>query len=83
MIRTDELARRIIMLRRQKGLTQNTLAQRMGVTSQAVSKWETGRALPDLSRIDELADVLGVAVTFLLWGDDRESTNSANRDAIS
>lgn len=83
MIHTDELAGRIMILRRQKGLTQNTLAQRMGVTSQAVSKWETGRALPDLSRIDELADVLGVAVTYLLWGDDRKSTNSANRDAIS
>ncbi len=83
MIRTDELARRIIMLRRQKGLTQNTLAQRMGVTSQAVSKWETGRALPDLSRIDELADVLGVAVTYLLWGDDQEQKGSVNRDAIS
>lgn len=47
MIRTEELSRRITILRRQKGMTQNDLAEHMGLTPQAVSKWETGRALPD------------------------------------
>ena len=70
MIHTDELARRIGTLRRQRGLTQSALSEMLGVTVQAVSKWETGRALPELSRIDELADILGVEVTYLLRGDD-------------
>lgn len=83
MIRTDELARRIATLRRQKGLTQNALAESMCVTPQAVSKWETGRAFPDLSRVDELAAVLGVEVTYLLWGNDRKPKSPVNRDAIS
>lgn len=68
MIRTEELARRITVLRKQRGLTQSELSELMGVTPQAVSKWETGRAVPDLSRLDELAAVLEVEVTYLLWG---------------
>lgn len=68
MISTEEFARRILRLRRERGLTQSALACRMGVTPQAVSKWETGRALPDLAHVDELAAVLEVEVTYLLWG---------------
>ncbi len=81
MIRTDELARRIGTLRRQKGLTQSALSEMLGVTVQAVSKWETGRALPELSRIDELADILDVEVTYLLRGDDRAPNNVVEQEA--
>ena len=68
MICTEEIAHRITVSRKQRGLTQNELSELMGVTPQAVSKWETGRAIPDLSRLDELAAVLDVEVTYLLWG---------------
>lgn len=83
MIRTDELARRIGALRRQKGLTQSALAERLEVSIQAVSKWETGRALPELSRIDELADILGVEVAYLLQGDRLKANCSEKKHIIT
>ena len=83
MIHTEDLARRIKILRRKKGLTQNTLSELMDVTPQAVSKWETGRAMPDLSRLDELAAVLGVEITELLWGQDQAIKNTGGSDADS
>ncbi|MBQ9781401.1 MAG: helix-turn-helix transcriptional regulator [Clostridia bacterium] len=83
MIRTEELARRIAVLRKQKGLTQSALAEKMDVTPQAVSKWETGRAMPDLSHVDELAAVLSVEVTYLLWGQEEKLKSSVERNTIS
>ena len=79
MIHPEDLARRIKSLRRKKGLTQNTLSELMDVTPQAVSKWETGRALPDLSRLDELAAALDVEITELLWGRDQTAKNTSVR----
>ncbi|MBE6557486.1 MAG: helix-turn-helix transcriptional regulator [Ruminococcaceae bacterium] len=79
MIYPEDLARRIKSLRRKKGLTQNTLSELMDVTPQAVSKWETGRALPDLSRLDELAAALDVEITELLWGRDHTAKNTSVR----
>ena len=83
MIYPEDLARQIKSLRRRKGLTQNTLSELMNVTPQAVSKWETGRALPDLSRLDELAAVLGVEITELLCGQDQTTKNTGGSDADS
>ena len=47
------------MLRRQMGLTQAELAERIGVTDKAVSRWETGKGFPDLSLLQPLAAELG------------------------
>ena len=46
-------------LRRAKGLTQGQLAECIGVTDKAVSKWETGRGFPDVSVLSALAETLG------------------------
>jgi len=51
-----------------KGFTQNELAEHLHISKQAVSKWETGRGLPDLSLIPEIASELGVSVEVLLNG---------------
>ena len=51
-----------------KGLTQNELAEYLHISKQAVSKWETGRGLPDLSLVPEIASELGVSVEVLLNG---------------
>lgn len=48
------------------GLSQEDLAQLTGVSRQSVTKWETGQSAPDLDRLVELADVLGVSLDFLL-----------------
>lgn len=62
-------------LREKRGLTQAKLGELVGVGSKAVSKWETGKGLPDISLIDPLAKALGVSVIELLSGDDIHNAN--------
>ena len=62
-------------LREERGLTQSQLAEAIGVTDKAISKWETGRGLPDISLIEPLASALGVSVAELLTGDVRANAN--------
>ncbi len=56
-------------LREKKGMTQGELSDILGVSSKAVSKWETGKGLPDISLIEPLASALSVSVTELMSGD--------------
>ncbi len=56
-------------LRECKNLTQVELAEKIGVSSKAVSKWETGKGLPDISLIEPLSLALGVSVMELMSGD--------------
>lgn len=66
-------------LREKRGLTQRELAERILVSDKAVSKWETGKGLPDIGIIEDLAKALGTSVAELLTGDLRENENqSAN-----
>ena len=55
----------IQMLRRAKGLTQEALAHRVGVSRQTVAKWEAGESVPDLANGSALAEVLGVTLDVL------------------
>lgn len=55
-------------LRKEKGLTQRQLADSLYLSDKAVSKWETGQSLPDITLLKPLADLLGVTVTELLEG---------------
>lgn len=55
-------------LRETKGITQSQLAEEIGVSSKAVSKWETAKGLPDISLIEPLAKALGVSVMELISG---------------
>lgn len=64
-------------LREAKHLTQRELAAALGVTDKAVSKWESGRGLPDISLIEDLATALNVSVAELLTGDVRQNANRA------
>ena len=66
MIDTIGLGKRIADARHSKGLTQKDLACLVGVTAQAVSKWERGGSCPDISILDEVADALNVSVSDLL-----------------
>lgn len=58
----------IARLRRERGLTQRELADRLGVTAKAVSKWETGMGCPDVSLLARLAEELGADLAALLSG---------------
>lgn len=62
------IGNRIAMLRRQRGLKQEELAQMLRVSPQAVSKWENDQSCPDISLLPRLAAILGISVDELLSG---------------
>ena len=64
-------------LREKKGLTQAALAERLGVSSKAVSKWETAKGLPDITLIEPLAGALSVSVQELMTGSTVSNQNRA------
>ncbi len=61
-----KLHEKIVLFRKKKGLSQEGLAEKIGVSRQAVSKWETGEALPEVTKLKTLADTFNVTVDFLL-----------------
>ena len=73
----------ISSLRKEKGMTQNELAEKMNVTDKAVSKWERDLSCPDVNTISKLADVLGVSVEELLKAKKQEDTNSKVKDIFN
>ena len=68
------IGKRIALLRKEKGLTQEDLANAMGVSPQAVSKWENDQTCPDISALPKLAGLLEVTVDELLSGRDNLPT---------
>lgn len=66
----SRLGDNIAILRRSAGLTQEMLADRLSVTSQAVSKWERQLSCPDVSLLPAMADVFGVAIDELFISPD-------------
>lgn len=65
-------------LREKKGITQMQLADILGVSSKAVSKWETAKGLPDISLIEPLANALGVSVIELMSGNTVINKNTSS-----
>ena len=65
-------------LREVKKMTQEELAEKLFVSSKAVSKWETGQGFPDVSLIEPLAKALGISVIELLSGEDIKNINRAS-----
>ena len=68
-----KLNEKIYDCRKKAGLSQDALAERIGVSRQAVSKWEIGSAQPDLANIVALAKVFGVTTDWLLTDDEPEA----------
>ena len=68
----NTLGKRISDLRKQKGLKQDELAEKLGISPQAVSKWENDLTCPDISLLPELAKILGVSIDELLTGKREE-----------
>lgn len=59
----------ISQLRKEKGLTQKAVADKLGISPKAVSKWETGHGFPDITLISELSQLFGVDISKLLDGE--------------
>ncbi len=66
----EKIGKYIAIKRKEKGLTQNELAQKLQVTDRAISKWERGRGCPDISLLEPLSNLLEVSVLELLHGED-------------
>ena len=64
-------------LRKKQGWSQEELAERLGVSRQAVSKWESGQTLPDMDKLLLLSEVFGVTTDYLLKEDVMVSGDSA------
>ena len=65
------LAEKILSLRTQRGMSQDDLAEKLEVSRQSVSKWETAQSTPDLEKIIKLADLFGVSVDELVREGER------------
>lgn len=65
----EKTGKMIQQLRKEKGMTQLILADNLGITDRAVSKWERGKSFPDVSMLQPLSEVLGVSVRELLEGE--------------
>ena len=73
MFDTMQVGRRIRQARIEKNMTQMALADAMGVSYQAVSNWERGNSMPDISKLPELCELLGVTFEQLMGGPSRET----------
>ena len=65
----------IAQMRKEKGITQKALADSIGVSNAAVSKWETGKGFPDISLLEPLSNALGLTVSEILAGERLEDTS--------
>lgn len=74
-----KLHEKIFNQRKLKGMSQEELAEKIGVSRQAVSKWETGEALPEITKLKALAEVFGVTTDFLLNDDEERYSNPNER----
>ena len=70
--------------RKKNNLTQAALAEKLGITDRAVSKWERGKGLPDVSLMLDLCDIFGITVNELLSGEtiDMENSNQKNEQLL-
>ena len=91
---TIETANRLVELRKKNNLSQEELAEKLGVSRQAVSKWERSEASPDTDNLIALAEIYGMSLDELIFGekrggaceeekkDESEEQNRANKDSV-
>ena len=71
MFDMQKIGRKISALRKAQGLTQMELADKLGISFQAVSNWERGNTMPDISKLPDLAEIFSVSIEEIL-GDERK-----------
>lgn len=70
---------KIVELRKQKGLSQEELAEQLGVSRQAVSRWELGQTLPDIPNLLQLCELFGVSADYLVKDEEQTVTKNEQR----
>lgn len=74
------ISNKIIALRKQKGWSQEDLAEKLDVSRQSVSKWESGSSVPDITRILQMSEIFGVTTDYLLKGDSIALLENSPKD---
>lgn len=74
------LHEKIYALRKKEGLSQEALAEKLGVSRQSVSKWETGEATPEVSKLLSLSKLFGVTTDYLLDDESEEKLQEAEEE---
>lgn len=77
------LGKRIVLLRKRNAMTQEQLAQLLGTTRQAVSKWESEKSTPDVDILIRIGSTFHVSMDYLLLGEDTLSSNDKRNVPIS
>ena len=77
------LGERLIQLRAKAGLSQDTLAEQLGVSRQSVSKWENDASVPDLEKLVKLSAVFGVSLDELVKGEVPDSAAPAVKAGVT
>ena len=75
----NKLGIKIAEKRKNLGMTQIEFAEKMYVTRQTVSRWEAGTAMPDIDKIAEIAEILGVSCDYLLKDEDDETAETKDK----
>lgn len=81
----EKIGRLIAECRKAKKMTQNDLANKLGVTDKSVSKWENGRCFPDVSLYKELCNILGITLNEFFAGekiDDKDYKEKADENLL-
>ena len=65
----EKIGKFIGEVRKEKGLKQSQLAEMLGVTSKTISRWETGKYMPDLSLFTDISKILNVTINEILQGE--------------
>lgn len=78
-----EIGEKIMRLRQSKGLSQEELVYRLGVSRQAVSKWETGQTMPDIEKVLAMSELFGVSTDYLLKNNTENEQQQNSTENIS
>ena len=78
----EKIGKFILLLRKEQGLTQSQLAEKLDVTNIAISKWERGLGAPDISLLRNLSSILKVSINEILIGEKLESITKEQSDEI-
>lgn len=76
-----KIGRFISTMRKGQGLTQEQLGEMLGVTNKTISRWETGKYMPDIDKLQALSEILGVSINELLSGERIEDMSNFMKKA--
>lgn len=78
-----QLGEKIAKKRTALGMTQTEFAEKLNVTRQTVGRWETGTVMPDIDKISDIAEILGVSCDYLLKDSVDEENSTVSTNAVS